>query len=70
LLCGLRLLALGHEVAGNVNIRELSEYLGHADPGFTLRIYAHLLPDSQPGSEGHRRPHVPAARRLGWNRAK
>jgi integrase len=33
-------------LAGNVNIRELSEYLGHADPGFTLRIYAHLLPDS------------------------
>lgn len=29
-----------------VNIRELADYLGHADPGFTLRVYGHLLPDS------------------------
>jgi integrase len=28
------------------NIRALSEYLGHADPGFTLRIYTHLMPTS------------------------
>lgn len=33
-------------LAGGVNIKELAEYLGHADPGFTLRIYAHMLPDS------------------------
>lgn len=33
-------------LADGVNIRELAEYLGHADPGFTLRIYAHMLPDS------------------------
>jgi hypothetical protein len=25
---------------------ELAEYLGHADPAFTLRVYAHLLPSS------------------------
>lgn len=25
----------------------LSEYLGHGDPGFTLRTYTHLMPDSQ-----------------------
>lgn len=31
---------------GGVNVKELAEYLGHADPGFTLRVYAHLLPDS------------------------
>jgi hypothetical protein len=29
-----------------VSIKELAEYLGHHDPGFTLRIYAHMLPDS------------------------
>jgi integrase len=29
-----------------VSIRAVSEYLGHADPGFTLRIYAHLMPTS------------------------
>jgi integrase len=29
------------------NIRALSEYLGHADPGFTLRIYTHLMPTSR-----------------------
>ncbi|WP_019930583.1 tyrosine-type recombinase/integrase [Nocardia sp. BMG111209] len=29
-----------------VSIKELAEYLGHADPGFTLKFYAHLLDDS------------------------
>ena len=26
--------------------RVVSEYLGHADPGFTLRVYTHLMPSS------------------------
>lgn len=30
----------------SVSIRAVSEYLGHPDPGFTLRIYAHLMPTS------------------------
>ena len=33
-------------LAGGVSIRELAEYPGHADPAFTLRVYAHLLPSS------------------------
>ncbi|SDJ29450.1 Phage integrase family protein [Nonomuraea maritima] len=33
-------------LAGGVSIRELAECLGHADPGFTLRVYAHLMPGS------------------------
>ncbi|MFG2072279.1 tyrosine-type recombinase/integrase [Nonomuraea maritima] len=33
-------------LAGGVSVRELAEYLGHADPGFTLRVYAHLMPGS------------------------
>lgn len=33
-------------LAGGVDIRALSEYLGHHDPSFTLRIYAHLMPGS------------------------
>jgi len=33
-------------LAGGVNVRELAEYLGHHDPGFTLKIYSHMLPDS------------------------
>ncbi len=28
------------------NIKALAEYLGHSDPGLTLRVYAHLLPTS------------------------
>jgi integrase len=28
-------------------IRALATYLGHADPGFTLRIYTHLMPSSE-----------------------
>ncbi|WP_435822374.1 hypothetical protein [Microbispora bryophytorum] len=38
-------------LAGGVSIKELAEYLGHADPGFTLRVYAHLMP----GSHDHAR---------------
>jgi integrase len=33
-------------LAGGVTIKELAEYLGHRDPAFTLRVYAHLLPSS------------------------
>lgn len=28
------------------NIKTLSLYLGHGDPGFTLRVYTHLMPSS------------------------
>lgn len=34
-------------LADGVSIRELAEYLGHSGPGFTLRTYIHMLPDSQ-----------------------
>lgn len=30
-----------------VDIRALSEYLGHADPGFTLGTYVHLMPEAE-----------------------
>jgi integrase len=29
------------------SIKAVSLYLGHADPGFTLRVYTHLLPSSE-----------------------
>ncbi|MFJ9345485.1 tyrosine-type recombinase/integrase [Streptomyces sp. NPDC101237] len=29
------------------SIKALSDYLGHSDPGFTLRTYTHLLPSSE-----------------------
>lgn len=32
---------------GGASIRDVAEYLGHADPGFTLRTYAHLMPASE-----------------------
>lgn len=28
------------------NIKALSTYLGHTDPGFTLRVYTHPMPSS------------------------
>jgi integrase len=31
---------------GGESIRAVSEYLGHADPGSTLRTYTHLMPSS------------------------
>ena len=30
-----------------VSIKALAEYLGHADPGFTLRTYTQLMPSSK-----------------------
>jgi integrase len=33
-------------LANGVSIVELADYLGHADPGFTLRTYTHLVPSS------------------------
>jgi integrase len=29
------------------SIKAVSEYLGHSDPGFTLRVYTHLMPSSE-----------------------
>lgn len=29
------------------NIKALSLYLGHSDPGFTLRVHTHLMPSSE-----------------------
>jgi hypothetical protein len=39
----------GHGPVGGVgeSIKALSLYLGHSDPGFTLRIHTHLLPASE-----------------------
>ncbi|WP_410640917.1 tyrosine-type recombinase/integrase [Amycolatopsis sp. lyj-346] len=33
-------------LANGVSIKEVAEYLGHHDPGYTLRIYTHLVPSS------------------------
>jgi hypothetical protein len=33
-------------LADGVNIKGLAEYLGHGDPGFTLRLTTHMLPSS------------------------
>jgi integrase len=30
-----------------VSTRVVAEYLGHHDPGFTLRVYAHLVPSGE-----------------------
>jgi integrase len=43
--------ALRHHFASallhnGVDIRALAAYLGHSDPGFTLRTYVHLMPDA------------------------
>ncbi|MEU8908622.1 tyrosine-type recombinase/integrase [Streptomyces mirabilis] len=29
------------------SVKAVSQYLGHSDPGLTLRVYAHLMPDSR-----------------------
>lgn len=35
------------QLEAGTNIRALAEYLGHSDPGFTLRTYTHLMPTAQ-----------------------
>lgn len=39
------------------SIRALADYLGHSDPGFTLRVYTHPMPSS----EGRARRPIDAA---------
>lgn len=34
-------------LADGVDVRTLAEYLGHSDPGFTLRTYTHLMPSGE-----------------------
>lgn len=34
------------QLADGSTITNLAAYLGHADPGFTLRVYGHFQPDS------------------------
>lgn len=31
-------------LSAGVDIRTLADWLGHADPAFTLRVYGHLMP--------------------------
>ncbi|HMG29423.1 MAG TPA: site-specific integrase [Jiangellaceae bacterium] len=33
-------------LAAGVDVRTVAEFLGHSDPGFTLRTYTHLMPDA------------------------
>ena len=33
--------------AGEGRIKAVAEWLGHADPGFALRTYGHLMPDME-----------------------
>jgi integrase len=39
-------------LAAGVDLRALSEYLGHDDPGFTLEQYCHLLPSTDEKARG------------------
>lgn len=40
---GLRHFCASTWLTNGVNIKAVSNYLGHSDPGFTLRIYTHLM---------------------------
>jgi hypothetical protein len=35
------------QLEADASIRALAEHLGYADPGFTLRVYTHLMPSSE-----------------------
>ncbi len=35
------------QLEAGTSVRALAEYLGHADSGFTLRVYPHLMPTSE-----------------------
>lgn len=38
---------------GGISVKELAEYLGHSDPAFTLRVYAHMLSCSHDRARSH-----------------
>ena len=38
---------VSHAIAAGKNIRWISDQIGHADPAFTLRTYAHLMPEEE-----------------------
>lgn len=46
-LHGLRHTHATHLLAAGINARVVSERLGHADVGFTLQVYGHVLPGQQ-----------------------
>jgi integrase len=54
-------------LAGGTDIRALAEFLGHEDPGFTLRVYSHLMPASvsraRSAADAALSPSVPAVYR-------
>jgi integrase len=33
-------------LAAGVDVRTLADFLGHSDPGFTLRVYTHVMPSA------------------------
>lgn len=35
------------QLEAGTSIRALADYLGHEDPGFTLRTYTHLMPEAE-----------------------
>ena len=43
---GLRHFCASMWLSKGVNIKAVSTYLGHSDPGFTLRTYRHVMPSS------------------------
>ncbi|MBF6202628.1 MULTISPECIES: hypothetical protein [Nocardia] len=43
---GLRYLYASKLLSRGLSVEELADYLGHEVPGFTLRVYTHLLPSS------------------------
>jgi hypothetical protein len=51
------------------NAVQVQRFLGHADPGFTLRTYVHLLPEDLPSTEFPRRHHDRRGRRTIQSRA-
>jgi hypothetical protein len=36
---------------GGKNVRQVSEWLGHAHPSFTMRVYVHLMDDGLGGAD-------------------
>ncbi len=35
------------QLEAGTSVRALADYLGHSDPGFTLRTYTHLMPQAE-----------------------
>lgn len=55
-------------IASGMNVKQLQDFIRHADPAFTLRVYGHLFPDDQESARDRLDQHLDAQLATGVGR--